>query len=327
MLRHAAGTARRHLATFGGDSVVVTCALNGVLTDPDLNKGIPVTPSEMAASAKEAHDAGASVVHIHFRNQTLGKGHLPTWEPEVAAEMADAILAVCPDIIVNFTSGTVGTEGPAGGGPLGPTGGPIACLDAAEGRVHMAAMNSGSLNYLKMKRNGEWAWPPMLFENSVEKIMTMVDAMQARGIVPECECFDTGIVRSIKMFEQNGFLASPYTVSLVMGVGSGMPCRADLLPILVDELSASAQWQAICVGRKDEVWPTLRRAAELGGNVRTGLEDTFVLPDGSRAESNGALIEALVGVCREVGREPASPAEAREILGIKVATKPVAASV
>mmetsp|Transcript_21679 Transcript_21679/g.31547 ORF Transcript_21679/g.31547 Transcript_21679/m.31547 type:complete len:321 (+) Transcript_21679:37-999(+) len=305
---------RRLSNTISKDKVVVTAALNGILTDP-AKFNIPVTPDELAVAASEAYDAGASVVHIHFRDQRPGKGHLPTWDPDVARSISDAIRAARPDIIVNFTTGTVGEVGPMGGGPLGPTGGPISCMEA--GLPEIAALNSGTLNYLKTTSKKTWAWPPMAFTNPVEKINTMFKAMDRLGIKAECECFDTGIVRSIRMFEDVGMLKQPINVSLVMGVASGMPCRPEWIPLLVDELNEETQWQVIAIGREDAVWPTLRRAAELGGHVRSGLEDTFYLPDGKRASTSGALIEALVKMVREVGREPATPAEARLILGCR----------
>ena len=177
-------------------------------------------------------------------------------------------------------------------------------------------MNAGSLNYLKIKRDGKWAWPPIMFENSVAKVKEMLKGMQKNNVVPECECFDTGIVRSLAMFEAVGLLEPrSYSASFVMGVASGMPADPDWLPLLIRELPEGALWQTIAIGRQDAVWPLLRRAAELGGNVRTGLEDTMYLPDGARAETNGQLVEALVAVVREVGREPCSPAEARSMLG------------
>lgn len=154
-----------------------------------------------------------------------------------------------------------------------------------------------------------------MFENPVAKVETMVNAMKDLGIIPECECFDTGIVRSIGMYEQVGILKPPYIVSLVMGVASGMPARKEWLPLLLDELPEDALWQVIAIGR-EEVWPLLQYASELGGNVRTGLEDTFYLPDGKRATTNGQLIKALVKIVRQTGREPTSPAETREILGL-----------
>jgi 3-keto-5-aminohexanoate cleavage enzyme len=282
------------------NKVVVTCSLTGVLTNPAQHP-VPVTPAEMAASAKEAFDAGASIMHVHFRRQEPGMGFLPTWEPEVAAAIVDAIREVCPGVIINNTTGVVGAD----------IAGPLACLDAT--RPEMAAMNAGTLNYLKLKSDGKWAWPPMLFDNPIAKIEAFLAHMYANNIVPECECFDTGIVRSVGLLQRAGLLRAPAHVSFVMGVESGMPAKAEWLPLLLAELEPGTQWQTIGIGR-EEVWKLHRATAELGGNLRTGVEDTFYLPDGSKTTGNGALIEAMVKMAREVGREPASPAEVRAAL-------------
>lgn len=282
------------------DKVIVTCSLNGVLTNPKTHP-VPYTPDEMAQSAKEAYDAGAAIVHIHFREQAMGR--MPSWDPDLAQACVDAIKDAAPDIIVNSTTGVMGND----------ISGPVGVLERV--KPEMAAMNSGSLNYLKVRSNGEWAWPPMLFDNPVEKVERFLDVMRDNDIVPECECFDTGIVRSISMFERVGILDKPYTVSLVQGVASGMPARTDLLPILVDLLPDGVHWQSIVIGR-DEVWDVHRKTAELGGHLRTGVEDTFYLPDGEKVaeHGNGRLIEAIVSIAREVGREPASPDEARRMI-------------
>ncbi|MFP4599025.1 MAG: 3-keto-5-aminohexanoate cleavage protein [Persicimonas sp.] len=282
------------------DKVIVTCALNGVLTNPKTHP-VPYTPEEMAASAKEAVDAGAAAVHIHFREQAMGR--MPSWDPDLAQECVDAIRDAAPDVLINTTTGVIGND----------ISGPVGMLERV--KPEMAAMNSGSLNYLKVRSNGDWAWPPMLFDNPVEKIERFLAKMDELDIIPECECFDTGIVRSISMFEKVGMLSKPYTVSLVQGVASGMPARADLLPILVDLLPDGAHWQSIVIGR-DEVWDLHRKTAEMGGHLRTGVEDTYYLPNGDKVaeHGNGRLIEALVSIAREAGREPASPEEAQAMI-------------
>jgi uncharacterized protein (DUF849 family) len=282
------------------NKVVVTCSLTGVLTNPAQHP-VPVTPAEMAASAKEAFDAGASIMHVHFRRQEPGMGFLPTWEPEVASAIVAAIREACPGVIINNTTGVVGAD----------IAGPLACLDAT--RPEMAAMNAGTLNYLKLKSDGKWAWPPMLFDNPIAKIEAFLAHMYANNIVPECECFDTGIVRSVGLLQKAGLLRAPAHVSFVMGVESGMPAKAEWLPLLLAELEPGTQWQTIGIGR-EEVWKLHRATAELGGNLRTGVEDTFYLPDGSKTSGNGALIEAMVKMAREVGREPASADEVRAAL-------------
>jgi 3-keto-5-aminohexanoate cleavage enzyme len=285
------------------DKVIVSCALTGVLTNPKQHP-VPVTPEEMAQAAYDAWVAGASIMHIHFRMQESGLGHLPSWDPDVAQAICDAIRARCPGVVLNLTTGVMDDD----------ISGPVACLERV--RPEMAAMNAGSLNYLKIRSDGQWAWPPLVFTNSVDKIERFLSVMRNLNIAPECECFDTGIVRSIDMFHRNGILRAPYSVSFVMGVASGMPAKPDWLPLLQAELPEGAAWQTIAIGR-EEVWPLHRRSAELGGNLRTGVEDTFYLPDGSRTSGNGPLIEALVKVARECGREPATADEVRAELAAR----------
>jgi uncharacterized protein (DUF849 family) len=285
------------------DKVVITCALTGVLTDPAVHR-VPVTPEEMARSAREAFDAGAVVVHCHFRNQTPGMGHLPTWDLDTVRDIIGAIRAEVPEIIINMSTGVVGPD----------ISGPLGCLEAL--KPEMAACNAGSLNYLKTRSDGSWAWPPLLFDNPVGKVKAFLDVMNRNNVIPEFECFDTGIVRSVALFKENGMFQGAPHISLVMGVASGMPAKPHWLPLLVEEMVPGTHYQVIAIGRK-EVWPLHRRCLELGGNVRTGLEDTFYLPSGEKASGNGALVEALVRLAREVGREPATAQEAREILGVK----------
>ena len=282
------------------DKAIVTCALTGVLTDPRRHP-VPVTPKEMANAARDAYNAGASIMHCHFRDQREGLGHLPTWDPETVDEIAQAIREACPGVILNFSTGVMGDD----------ISGPASCLERS--KPEMAALNAGSLNYLKVRSNGQWAWPPLLFDNPVSKIERFLKVMKKEGIVPECECFDTGILRSIAMFQKSGLLEGPAHISLVMGVASGMPAKAQWLPLLVDEMPEDAHWQTIVIGR-EEVWEVHRASAELGGHLRTGVEDTFYLPNGEKASGNGELIETLVRVAREAGRDIASPEDTRAFL-------------
>lgn len=282
--------------------VLITCSLNGVLTDPRQHH-VPVTPAEMAAEARRAYDAGAAIMHIHLRDQSAQGGNLPSWDIALSREVQAAIREACPGVIINHTTGVVGPDyKPA--------------LDVVRATApEMAACNAGTLNYLKTRANGQWAWPPMVFDNPVEKVQEFIDAITSVGAIPEFECFDTGIVRSVGMFRGAGMFSGVPQMNFVMGVASGMPCRADLLPILRDLAPGDARWQVTAIGR-EEIWPVHRRCAELGGHLRTGLEDTFYLPSGEKVTSNGQLIEAMARIAREAGRHIASPAEAREILGL-----------
>lgn len=282
--------------------VILTCALTGVLTDPKSHR-VPVSPKEMADAAAEAWDAGATVVHCHFRNQDPGKGALPSWDLDVVSSICEAIKARVPEIIINMSTGVLGPDISA----------PLACLEALKPEV--AALNAGSLNYLKAKKDGSWAWKPILFDNPIEKIKSFLDVMNRHNILPECECFDTGIVRSVKILEQAGMLKAPINLSLVMGVASGMPANPKWLPLLLEEMPERTNWQVIGIGRQ-EVWQLHRRACELGGHLRTGLEDTFYLPNGDKTSSNGKLVESLADIVSASGRRVASIAETRALYAI-----------
>jgi uncharacterized protein (DUF849 family) len=287
------------------DKAIITCALTGVLTNPKQHP-VPVTPAQMAAEARDAFNAGATVMHVHLRRQEEGMGHLPSWEPDVAAAVVGAIREACPGVIINLSTGVVGKD----------VSGPIECLKRV--KPEAAACNAGSLNYLKIKEDGTWAWPPMVFDNPVDKVKQFLDVMAEYHIHPEFECFDVGIVRSVGMYLKAGMFKGVPEVNFVMGVASGMPCDVDLLTLLPRYAPPGAVWQATLIGRA-EIWPVHQKTADLGGMLRTGLEDTFYLPGGERAPGNGALIEALARCARNAGREVTTPAETREMLQLAAA--------
>ncbi len=278
--------------------------MTGLLTDP-AKFNVPVTPQQMADAAEQSYNAGAAVLHCHFRDQRPGMGAFPTWDLKSVGEILAAIKERVPDILICMSTGVLGDD----------IAGPVGCLEAF--KPELAACNAGSLNYLKIRKDGNWAWPPALFDNTVEKVKKFLDVMTANKIIPEFECFDTGIVRSVAMYKANAMFEGEPHLSFVMGVDSGMPANPDLLPILKAELLPDSHWQVIATGPgREKVWNLHRRCLELGGDVRTGLEDTFYLPNGERATDNGQLVETLVQMVREVGKEPATPAEAREILRV-----------
>lgn len=209
-------------------------------------------------------------------------------------------------MIINLTTGVIGAD----------ISGPAACIRRVKPEI--AACNAGTLNYLKLKEDGNWAWPPMVFDNPVSKVQQFLEVMGECGVHPEFECFDVGIVRSVGMYVRSGMLRPDMgrpEYNFVMGVASGMPCDSALLKLLPNYLAGDAVWQATLIGRS-ETWPVHQVAAEMGGMLRTGLEDTFYLPNGERASGNGQLIEALARCARQAGRDIASADEARVLLGL-----------
>ncbi len=287
------------------DKAILTCALTGVLTNPEQHP-VPVSPAQMAAEARDAFNAGASVMHVHVRQQEPGKGHLPSWDPDVMESVVTAIRDACPGVIINLTTGVVGKD----------ISGPLDCIRRIKPEI--AACNAGSLNYLKIKEDGQWAWPPMVFDNPVAKVQQFLDVMADSGTHPEFECFDVGIVRSVTMYIKAGMLKPSMgkaEYNLVMGVASGMPCDAELLALLPRYMAPNSIWQSTLIGRA-EIWPVHQKTADMGGMLRTGLEDTFYLPDGKRASGNGALIAELARCAERAGRAIASPSEARALMNL-----------
>ncbi len=287
------------------DKAILTCALTGVLTNPEQHP-VPVSPTQMAAEARDAFNAGASVMHVHVRQQEPGKGHLPSWDPDVMESVVTAIRDACPGVIINLTTGVVGKD----------ISGPLDCIRRIKPEI--AACNAGSLNYLKIKEDGQWAWPPMVFDNPVAKVQQFLDVMADSGTHPEFECFDVGIVRSVTMYIKAGMLKPSMgkaEYNLVMGVASGMPCDAEILALLPRYMAPNSMWQSTLIGRA-EIWPVHQKTADMGGMLRTGLEDTFYLPDGKRASGNGALIAELARCAERSGRAIASPSEARTLMNL-----------
>ena len=285
------------------DKAVVTCALTGVLTDPAVYPA-PVTPEEMAREAKRAVDEGASVVHVHFRRQEPGLGHRPSWDPKVATAVIAAIRDACPDVIINQTTGVVGDD----------ITGPLQCLHAVKPEI--AALNAGSLNYLKTRADGTWAWPPILFDNPVDKIRKFMGAMLWQSILPEFECFDFGMVRTAAAIARNCGDERPPKYNFVMGVESGMPAEPDLLPFLLRHIVPGRALErdrdrprgnlAVAPARRRNSAAICAPASKTRSTCRTARARLRTAISSRRSWRSA----------RETGRDIASPEEARFALGL-----------
>ena len=278
------------------ETVVVSAALTGALTTRDQCEHIPYTPEEIAEDAAAAREAGASVAHIHARTPDGS----PTFETEVYEEIREEVRERT-DIVVNFSTGAVGV----------PVEKRVAYVE--ETQPEMAALNMGSMNYAKYSASREEFVFDMVFENSFSEIRQFVTAMNDAGVKPELECFDTGHVGNARPLVEHGDLEPPLQFSLVMGVLGGIPATVENLAHQVRQLPDDATWQVIGISR--DQWPLCAAALSMGGNVRVGLEDNFYLPDGEMA-TNAELVEQAADLVRTVGRDPATPDEAREILDI-----------
>jgi uncharacterized protein (DUF849 family) len=279
------------------DLCVVTCALSGVLANRKQCPGIPYTPVEMAEEAQRAYEAGASVVHIHARNDDGS----PTWSPSTFAAIKREIRARCP-IILNFSTGTLIED-------VGEQ-----CATIRESRPEIAALNMGTMNYSKYSRARKAFDFDMIFPNTYEKIIKLLTAMNEAGVKPELECFDTGHTNGIWPLIDMGALKGPLQFSFIVNVLGGLPGHVESLQLQTKLMPAGSEWEVI--GISHGAWRMLGAALVLGGNIRCGLEDHLYLPNGEMAKSNGDLVEVAVRMCRDVGRRPATVDEARQILSL-----------
>jgi len=284
------------------DPVIISCSISGVIANRDQCPAIPYTPEEYAAEARRAVDEGASQIHIHARKPD----GTPSYEIEDFQAITEAILAEVGDVIVNYSTGAIGI----------PIEKRIEYLRAC--RPDVAALNMSSMNYAKYsKRRKDFVFKAV-FENSFDTIIEFLTAMKEIGVKPEHECFDSGHVANLDPLVDMGLLEPPLQISLVMGVTGGIRPTPRNVTLMSDQIPGGPegpnQWQVIGISR--DQWKLLAASLILGGNVRAGVEDNLYLPNGEMCRSNGDLIAKARQMAEDIGRRPASVAEARELLGV-----------
>jgi 3-keto-5-aminohexanoate cleavage enzyme len=284
------------------DPVIITNSISGTVANRDQCPAIPYTPDEYAAEAKRVVDEGGSMIHIHARKPD----GTPSYEIEDFAAITDAINAAVDDVIINYSTGAIGV-------PLDKR---IAYL--RELKPDVAALNMGSMNYAKYsRRRGDFVFKAV-FENSFDTIIELLQAMRELDIKPEHECFDSGHVANLDPLIDMGLLDEPLQISCVMGVTGGIRPTARNLAHMSEQIPGGADgpnnWGVIGISR--DQWMLVAAALTLGGNARVGLEDNFYLPDGTMARSNGDLVGKARQMTEDIGRRPATVAEAREMLGV-----------
>jgi uncharacterized protein (DUF849 family) len=285
-----------------GDPAIISCSISGVIANRDQCPAIPYTPQEYAAEARRAVDEGASQIHIHARSPD----GTPSYEIEDFGAITEAILAEVGDVIVNYSTGAIGI----------PISKRIEYLRAL--RPEVAALNMSSMNYAKYSRRRKDFVFKAVFENSFETIIEFLTAMRELGIKPEHECFDAGHVANLDPLIDMGLLQPPLQISLVMGVTGGIRPTPRNVTAMSDQIPGGPegpnQWQVIGISR--DQWKLLAASLVLGGNVRAGVEDNLYLPNGEMARSNGELIAKARQLTEDLGRRPATVAEARAMLNV-----------
>jgi len=279
------------------ETAIITAALTGAITSREHCPAIPYTPEEIAEEARRAEAVGAAVVHVHARTDDGD----PTEDPERFAEIHDEIRERS-DVVTNFATGSDqrSTE--------------TRCRYIREVRPDIAALSTGSVNSAKYsKSRGEFVYETV-FENSFGEIRELLGATRDAGVKPELECFNVHHLANTVPLLQSGELSAPFQASLIMGGPAGLPATPGNLVHMARQLPDTATWQVIGVGRGQ--WPMASMAAAMGGNVRVGLEDNFYTPGGEMVESNADLVARAADIVENAGRTPATPSEARDILGL-----------
>ena len=275
------------------DKVIITVAQTGALVNKEMNPHVPEQPDEIAESAYACYNEGAAMVHIHARNE---KGE-NTSNPEVFRKIKAGIREKC-NLVIQYSTG---------GGPSLTQEQRIECIEA---EPEMASLNMGSM----MRISGEYAG--VAWSNMPHEIEMYVSRMRERGVKPEMEVYSFAMFRDVNEIIEKGLVEKPYYINLVLGMRYQGACDATpkILNTMIDFLPEDAIFNCTAVGSAQ--LPITTMAMIQGGCLRVGLEDNIYYSKGELA-TNPQLVARTVRIARELGKEPATPDEAREILGLK----------
>jgi len=276
------------------NKVIVTVAQTGALVSKSQNPHIPEQPEEIAVSTYECYKEGAAIAHIHARDKE-GK---TTGSAEVFRDIHERIRKRC-DIILQDTTG---------GGPNLSVEERTECLEA---KPEMASLNMGTM----MRTMGSYAGTP--FANTTADIEAFVTRMRQFGIKPEMEVYNLSMYREVNNLIKKGLVEKPYYVNLILGMSyqGAMEANPLYLPVYLQFLPPDTIFNTLGVGAAQTSIATMGMI--LGGCVRVGMEDNIYYRKGELAKSNSQLVARIVRIARELGKEPATPDEARQILGLK----------
>ncbi len=272
--------------------VVITVAITGALPRKKDTPAVPVTPAEQIESTHEAFEAGASLVHVHVRNDDES----PSSKPELFAQVQEGVRKHCPGMIIQFSTGGRGRDQTARASML-------------HLRPDMASLATGSVNF-----------PTNIYENPPDFVEGLARSMLEYDIKPEIEVFDLAMLYNAANLAKKGLLKGAPHVQFVLGIANALPARRTVFDFLRSELAAlmpEATWVAAGTGRFQ--WEVNQWCLEAGGHVRTGLEDNIKFDSTRLAANNAELVRKVVDVCESYGRRVATPREARELLGLPMA--------
>ena len=285
---------------------IISCAVTGNITTLQQNPHLPCTPEQIANAGLEAVRAGAAIIHVHVRYPD-GR---PSMELAHYREVVERLRAADEDVIINLTTGPGGRFIPSDDEPSRAA--PGTSLARPELRVEHIERLRPEISSLDF--NTMYSGTSVVI-NTPRNLAIMAERIQAAGVLPELEVFDSGDIQLARHFIDEGKLASPSLFQIVLGVRYGAIATPQTMLYMTSLLPPDARWAAFGVGRWE--FPMLAQAWLLGGHVRVGLEDNIYLEKGVLAKSNTELVAKAVRILKELGGRPATAGEAREILGLK----------
>jgi uncharacterized protein (DUF849 family) len=288
------------------NKTILTCAVTGNLTKPEMTQYLPITPKQIADSCLGAADAGAAVVHIHVRYPETGK---PSMELDHYAEVMHLIKAQNKELIINLTTGPGGRYVPTEGDPKVFAPGTTLC-DPLKRVEHVAALKPEicSLDLNTMNSGAD------VVMNTPSNVRKMAKVIREAGVMPELEIFDSGDLNLAKDLIADGTVDGPGLYTFVMGVKYGLNTDPATLLYMRDQLPSGAIWAAFGISRAE--FPIVAQAWLLGGHIRVGMEDNIYLEKGVLCESNAQLVSRAKRIIGDLGGQLASSNEARQMLGL-----------
>lgn len=298
------------------EKTIITAAVTGSIHTPTMSPYLPVTPQQIADDAVAAAEAGAAVVHVHGRNPETGQ---PTPDLEVMREIVRKIKARCNAVVCITTGGGLGMT-------VEQRVAPVTLY-----RPEMASLNGGSMNFalfpaLDKFKEFKHDWEPqylamtedLIFPNTFKSIREFCRIFLLNETKPEFEIYDAGMVNNLAVLIQRGHIKRPVYLQFVMGVLGGITPSPENLMFLLDyarKLIGEFEFSVCVAGRAQ--FPLCTQSILLGGHCRVGLEDNLYLEKGQLAKSNAEQVAKMARIIRELGSDPATPDEARQILGLK----------
>jgi len=283
--------------------VIITAALAGSGVFKHQNPAIPYTPAEFAEEANKAYKSGAAIVHVHAREAKSG---LPTCNVETVKTVYDAIKQKSPELIVQISSSV--------GQTYEDRIAPIIAL-----KPEMSSLNTNTMNFSALDRKTGQIVFDSVFTNTFTMLQDFGRKMEELGVKPEPEIYDIGGLDNWFLISKQGFFSKPYDFNFVWGVAGGQKFRPAIFASMVQMLPPNSNFTTCGIGI--EQFPAITQSCLMGGHMRVGLEDNVRVPTGELAKGSWEQVEWAVKIASCLGREPATPDEARKILGIKARAK------